>query len=69
MVPNQLVDNLQLVLHIYLKAAFAALEALTTTHRGRLAGSVHTAGTSITDGLKASIETVEVFCGPSASGN
>lgn len=50
---DQLVENLQLDLHNSIKTAFVALETSTTTHHGRLGGSVHTAATSITDGSKA----------------
>lgn len=66
---KQLVEKLQLDWHNYLRQAFAALEILTTTHRGPFGASVHTAATNITDGLKAMIETVEALRCPFISGS
>lgn len=56
---DQLVENLQLDLYNYVRAALAALETPTPIRRGLLGGSVHNADTSIVDGLKSLIETVE----------
>lgn len=65
---DQLVETLQLHLHTYLSGPFAAVETLTTTHRGRPGGCVHVAVTFITDDLKTLIETVKVLRCLSASG-
>lgn len=65
---DQLIDQLQLDLHNYIRSAFAALETPMTVHRGSPGESVHVAVNNITDGLKAPIETVECLRGSSASG-
>lgn len=65
---DQLVENFRLDLHNYRRMEFAALEAPTTTHRGQLGGSVHMAGTSINNDLKALIDTFIGFQGLPASG-
>lgn len=64
---DQLVENLQLDLHKYIRAAFAPLETLTTTLRGRLGGSVHVPVHNINEGLKSLTEIVEGLRCPSAS--
>lgn len=46
---DQLVENLQLDLHNYIRAAFAAKMTRTRTHRGRTDGSVHVAFRTTTD--------------------
>lgn len=54
---DQLDALLQLDLHDYIKMAFTALEAPTTTRYGGLGGSAHADVTNITDSLKALIYT------------
>lgn len=66
---DQLVENLELDLQYYIRTVFAALKAPTTAHCGRLGETVYVAVYSISDGLKAFVETVKGFHGPSASGS
>lgn len=58
---DQRVEHLQFTMPSSLRAAFTALETSTTTHRGQLGGSVHVGITSITNGLRALVETKRVF--------
>lgn len=69
MVYDQSVQNVRLGLHNYVRIVLAALEAPTTSHRGRASGSFHVAVTSISDGLKLLIEIVEDLRGQSANGD
>lgn len=58
-VRDQLVDNLQLVLHDYLNAAFASSQTPAAHHCGRHHGSADGAATRFTGDLRAVVEPIE----------
>lgn len=60
---------MQVDLHNYLRAAFAASDTPRTTNRGTISTSVHQAVTSFTDVLKVLNETVEGLRAPFPRGD
>lgn len=63
-VQDQLVENLQYDLYIYLNAVIVASEAPTTNRSRQPNWPVHGSFTRITDGLRALVQTAYAFHGP-----
>lgn len=61
---DHLVENLQPGRHNYVRTAFAALKAPTSTYCDGLRRSLHVSVSIINDGIMALFETVEGICGP-----